>query len=256
MDGPPRLLRRNLETPALTPAPGSCSPANPVALAELNPKVIESPRSDFGLWTLDSAPPTSDRNPPAERAGQTIFQRLDQREIRPYSSSEYLRRFAWRWVQWLLIRPSPPNAYSWRRLWLRLFGARLRSTSRTRPSTDIIHPWLLTVGEQTILGDRVTVYNLGAIEIGDHTAISQGAHLCAGTHDHAQPHLPLLRKPMTVGSGVWICTDSFIGPGVTIGDNSVVGARAVVVKDVPPGVIVAGNPARVVKRRNLENPKA
>ncbi len=102
-----------------------------------------------------------------------------------------------------------------------------------------------------MLGDHVHVYNLGPITIGDHTVISQDVYLCAGTHDYTQPDLPLVRPSITIGSGVWICAGAFIGPGVTIGDNAIVGARAVVTKDVPPGMIVAGNPARVIKVRPM-----
>lgn len=112
-----------------------------------------------------------------------------------------------------------------------------------------MHPWLLKVGAYSCLGDGVNVYNLGPVSIGEHTVVSQNVHICAGTHDYTRPALPLLRLPITIGSGVWVCADAFVGPGVTIGDNSVVGARAVVTKDVPPAVVVAGNPARVVRAR-------
>ncbi|MBX3365139.1 MAG: putative colanic acid biosynthesis acetyltransferase [Phycisphaeraceae bacterium] len=107
------------------------------------------------------------------------------------------------------------------------------------------------MGAYSTLADNVEVYNLGPIDIGDHTVISQNVHLCNGTHDYKDPSLPLLRPNMTIGSGVWVCADAFVGPGVTIGDNSLVGARAVVTKDVPAGVIVGGNPARVLKPRPL-----
>ena len=103
----------------------------------------------------------------------------------------------------------------------------------------------------SILSEGVTVYNLGQVSIGEHTVVSQDVYLCAGTHDYTKPNLPLLRPSITIGRGVWICAGAYIGPGVTIGDNSVVGARAVVVKDVPPRVVVAGNPARVVKKRAM-----
>ena len=118
-----------------------------------------------------------------------------------------------------------------------------------------MHPWLLTLGNNTFVSDDVTVYNLGPVTIGDQTVISQGSYLCAGTHDYTRPDLPLVRSPITIGSGVWICAQAFIGPGVTIGDNSVVGARAVVTRDVPPGVVVAGNPARVIKPREMQAPR-
>jgi putative colanic acid biosynthesis acetyltransferase WcaF len=107
------------------------------------------------------------------------------------------------------------------------------------------------MGDYSTIADGVDVYNLGPITVGSHTTISQGTYLCAGTHDYTKPGLPLLKPPIAIGNGVWVCAQAFVGPGVTVGDNSIVGARAVVTKDVPEGVIVAGNPARVVKARPM-----
>lgn len=183
-----------------------------------------------------------------------VFQRLDRIKTYPYTRSEYLRRFAWNTVQSLLIRTSPGRAMGWRRFWLRFFGAKVGKLSGIRPTTRIVHPWLLTLEDFAILGDGVTVYNLGHVTVGEHSVVSQNVHLCAGTHDYTQPDLPLIRSTITIGRGVWVCADAFIGPGVTIGDNTVVGARSVVVKDIDPGVIVAGNPARVVKQRPMPMP--
>lgn len=176
------------------------------------------------------------------------FQRLDQTARRPYPTGHYARRFAWQWCQRLLIRPSF-RARRWRNFWLKRFGTSLGQTTLIQPSTQIFAPWQLTLGDFAALGENVNVYNLGQITIGSHTVISQNVHLCAGTHDYTQPDLPLIRSTITVGSGVWICADAFIGPNVTIGDNAIVGARAVVTKDVPPNVIVAGNPAQIIKDR-------
>ncbi len=176
-------------------------------------------------------------------------QQLDQAASRPYTNREYAMRLAWEWVQRLLIRPSPRRAYHWRLFWLRVFGATAPATARTRPSTRVMHPWLLTLGEHASLGDHVCVYNLGPLYIGDHTLVSQNVHLCGGTHDHTISSLPLVRSPITIGCGVWICADVFIGPGVTIHDNALVGARSVVVKDVLANTIVAGNPACVIAER-------
>ncbi len=103
----------------------------------------------------------------------------------------------------------------------------------------------------SMLGDDVQVYNLGEVFVGRHTIVSQGAFLCAGTHDYTRPDLPLLKLPIRLGDGVWIAAQAFIGPGVSIGDNSVIGARAVVVSDVPAGVVAAGNPCRVIKAREM-----
>ena len=117
-------------------------------------------------------------------------------------------------------------------------------------TTKILHPWLFEMGDWSNLSSNVVVYNLGPVKIGHHTVVSQDAYLCAGTHDYTVPTLPLRREPITIGSGVWVAAGAFIGPGVTVGDNTVVGARAVVMKDVPGNVVVAGNPAKVLKSRN------
>jgi putative colanic acid biosynthesis acetyltransferase WcaF len=181
-----------------------------------------------------------------------VFQQLDKVNPRPYTAREYAIRFAWQITAMLFFRTSPTRFFGWRRFLLRLFGANLQNTSIVRKTCSIMHPWLLTMGEFSTIGDRVSVYNLGPISIGNHTAVSQDAELCAGSHDYTKPNLPLTRPPITIGSGVWVCAGAFIGPGVTVGDNSIVGARSVVMKDVPPGVIVAGNPAVVVKQRPTE----
>lgn len=190
-------------------------------------------------------------NPATDNAPDSVYQSLDQCEAHPYTAGEYAGRLAWEWAQRLMIRSSPRRSYRWRRFWLRCFGANIGPHSSIKPSVRILYPWLLTMDAYSILSEGVTVYNLGQVSIGEHTVVSQDVYLCAGTHDYTKPNLPLLRPSITIGRGVWICAGAYIGPGVTIGDNSVVGARAVVVKDVPPRVVVAGNPARVVKKRAM-----
>lgn len=183
--------------------------------------------------------------PPPDR----LYQRIDQCAGAPYPLSEYIRRALWELVQATLIRWSPRRAHGWRRFWLRAFGAKLQDTSTTKSTTKIRHPWLLEVGEWSTIAEDVDVYNLGWIRIGNHTTISQRCWLCAGTHDYTRFELPLIRPSIVVGDGVWVCAGAFLGPGVTVGHNAIVGARAVVTKNVAESTIVAGNPAKVVKTR-------
>jgi len=158
----------------------------------------------------------------------------------------------WNLVQATVFRLPLPRAYGWRRFWLRLFGAKIDGVAAVGATTRIMHPWLLTMGDWSNIAPGATIYNLGPIRLGEHSVISQDAYICAGTHDYTDPTMPLLRPPITIGRGVWIAAGAFVGPGVTIGDNAVVGARAVVTKDVPAGMVVAGNPARVVKARETK----
>jgi putative colanic acid biosynthesis acetyltransferase WcaF len=179
-----------------------------------------------------------------------IFQTLDKTARAPYPASWYARRAAWNVVQATIFRlPIPKFGSAWRRALLRAFGAKIGLNALFASSVSVFHPWLLEVGDWCAFSKNVTLYNLGPVKIGDHTVLSQDVYVCAGTHDYTKPDLPLVRPPISIGNGVWIAAGAFVCPGVTIGDNSVVAARAVVTKDVPDGVVVGGNPARVIKQR-------
>ena len=182
---------------------------------------------------------------------RTIFQTLDRTAGYPYPRSFYVRRLMWAIVQSTVFRIPLPRAYTWRRMLLKLFGAQMGMRAAVGASTRIMHPWLLKMGDWSNIAAGTTVYNLGQVTLGDHSVISQDAYLCAGTHDYSDPTLPLLRPAITIGNGVWIAAGAFIGPGVTIGDNTVIGARAVVMKDIPAGVVAAGNPCKVIKPREM-----
>ena len=166
-----------------------------------------------------------------------------------YSMVELARRMAWG-VGELFFRHSLRPMFGWRRFLLRCFGARIGCHVHVYRTARIEQPWNLAVGDWSAIGEEARIYDLGKVTLGQRVTISQYAHLCAGTHDHTDPRLPLIRTPITIGDDAWICADAFVGPGVTVGEGAVVGARAVAVKDGPPWKVVAGNPARVVKDRH------
>jgi len=157
-------------------------------------------------------------------------------------------------VLWALVHPffalSPRPLWGWRRMLLRLFGARIGSQVHVYPSVRITIPWNLDIEDYAAVGDRVLLYALGPIKIGAGTTISQNAHLCAGTHDHTKADMPLVKSPISIGDGVWVCADVFIGPGVKVGEHAILGARAVVSKNIEANLIVAGNPAITIGSRN------
>ncbi len=170
------------------------------------------------------------------------------RRSRKYQPAEQVRRVLWMLAQ-PLLRWSPRPCFSWRRWLLQLFGARLGQAVNVYGSTRIYFPWNLTAGDHTAIGENALIYNLGPVTLGANVTISHGAHLCAGTHDYTEPTMPLLKPPIFVGDNAWICADAFVGPGVRVGAGAVVGARAVVMKDVEALTVVAGNPARFLKKR-------
>ncbi|MDM4018115.1 sugar O-acetyltransferase [Roseiconus lacunae] len=121
-------------------------------------------------------------------------------------------------------------------------------------------PFRCDYGTNIYLGNRVyfnfdcVILDVCDVRIGDFAFFGPGVHIYAASHPLAAQQRRDFEfgKPVTVGNDVWIGGRAILCPGVTIGDRSVVGAGAVVTKDVPDGVLVAGNPARVL--RTLERP--
>jgi putative colanic acid biosynthesis acetyltransferase WcaF len=179
----------------------------------------------------------------------------ENRRAAKYGGGEMMARVLWA-AATPLFRWSPRPLFAWRRFLLRAFGARVGAHVNVYPTTRVYLPWNLDVGEWSAIGEDALIYNLGPVTIGRRVTVSHGAHLCAGTHDHRQRDMPLLKPAVTVGDEAWICTEAFVGPGVTVGEGAVVGARAVAVRDVPAWTIVAGNPARSLGPRVVQGPAA
>lgn len=108
------------------------------------------------------------------------------------------------------------------------------------------------MAEHSCIGNDVDIYSVAKITIGANSTVSQYSYLCAATHDHEDPVHPLIPKPIVIGERCWIAADVFVGPGVTIADGTVVGARSSVFNDLPEWVIATGTPAKPVGKRNLE----
>ncbi len=133
---------------------------------------------------------------------------------------------------------------------LKLFGAKLGDHVHVHSDVRIWAPWHLCIGNRVGVGSGVILYNMAPLVIGDGCVISQGAHLCAGSHDIDSSNFQLIARPITLQPDVWVCADAFIGLGVTIGEGCVVAARAVVVKSIhQPWTVWAGNPAQYRRDR-------
>ena len=93
----------------------------------------------------------------------------------------------------------------------------------------------------------------GGVYIGENSLIGHNVILATLNHEMDPYHRADLHpKPIHIGKRVWIGSGSMILPGITIGDNSIVGAGSIVTKNVPPNVIVAGNPAKFIKNIDIK----
>ena len=169
----------------------------------------------------------------------------------PFSPGHRLGRALWGIAQATLFRLSPRPFHRWRNWLLRLFGARLHPTARVYGRARIWAPWNLVMEAYATLADDVDAYAANTITIGPHATVSQYSYLCAASHDFEDVAHPLVTAPIVIGGRCWIAADVFVGPGVTIGDGTVVGARSAVFCDLPPWSVAMGTPAKVVRQRRL-----
>jgi putative colanic acid biosynthesis acetyltransferase WcaF len=172
------------------------------------------------------------------------------------SELSWRNRFAracWTVVWGLFCRFSPRPLHGWRRMCLRLFGARVDPTAIIYPSARIWAPWNLEMGPHAALGDWVDCYNVDRITLEEGAIASQYAFLCTASHDISDPQRRLITAPIRMCRQSWVCAGAYVSMGVTLGEGAVAAARAVVVKDVAPWTVVGGNPAKVLKSRTLTN---
>ena len=176
---------------------------------------------------------------------------LGEGNVTPYPRSEIILRILWSLIQATLFRWSPRGWHGFRVRLLRVFGARIPPDGNVRiyPTATIIHPWKLICEPHSLVGPSVNIYNLAPVTLCHGSQLSQSVHLCAGTHDYLHWAMPLVAKPIIIGTNAWVGAEVFVGPGVTIGELAVIGARSVVVKDQPARMVCAGNPCRPLKAR-------
>jgi putative colanic acid biosynthesis acetyltransferase WcaF len=145
-------------------------------------------------------------------------------------------------IAWLLV-----SGLILRRWWcpmsvrialLRRFGADVASSALIRHGVKIHWPWKLKVGEHSWIGEETWILNLERVEIGANVCVSQDVLLCTGSHDRHSATFEFDNAPIRIADGAWIAARATVLRGVNIGEGAVVGATALVTKDVPAGDIV------------------
>lgn len=131
---------------------------------------------------------------------------------------------------------------------------RLGDRVAIRDSVQIGGHGILEIGDHTAINDQVIIAATERVRIGRDVMVAPRAYILDVDHRFEQESIPISRqgyisRPVDIGNDVWICTGAIITKGVTVGDGAIIGANAVVTRDVPPYAIVAGSPARVIRMR-------
>ena len=165
-----------------------------------------------------------------------------------------LYRTFWIIVWTLFVRPIPRSYMNgWKIFILRQFGSKLNRNSIIYSSARIYNPRNLVMEEGAVLGPDTDCYNVAKVYIGKNAVVSQKVYLCTASNDINKKSFDLITSDIIIKENAWVAADSYIGMGVIVGENAVVGARACVYKDVPDNVVVGGNPSKIIKMRSIND---
>ena len=167
-----------------------------------------------------------------------------------YTMANKIHRLIWN-ISWvILFRPFDlPIFRQWRNLVLKMFGAKISKGTNVYATAKIWAPWNLDMGVYSCIGPHTIIYNCAKVTLGNKAVVSQYSYLCTATHDYNTRAHTLYSREIVIKDYAWVAADAFVGMGVTIGEGAVVGARAVVFKDVEPWTVVGSNPAKKIKDR-------
>lgn len=184
------------------------------------------------------------------------MQELDLKHYKNrHSLKSKIARTIWNFAWIFLFRPTPEHSKlfnKWRIVILRLFGAKIGQGCVVKSSCEIWQPWKLEIGDFVSLSERVICYSVDKITIGNQTTVSREVFLCCAGHDVSSPIMELTYAPIKIGCNCWIASRAIVMLGVNIDDGAVVGAGAVVAKNVSSWTVVGGNPAKELKKRELK----
>jgi acetyltransferase-like isoleucine patch superfamily enzyme len=150
--------------------------------------------------------------------------------------------------------------HSIRKLFYRIFGMKIGDKSTIHMMARIYDPRHIVIGDGTLVGERATLdgrkqlpNSNGGLEIGSHVDIASEVMIWTSQHDIHSEDMRPIEKKVIIGDYVFIGPKTIILPGVKVGKGAIIGAGSVVTKDVAPGKIVAGTPAKEIGDRKTKN---
>jgi putative colanic acid biosynthesis acetyltransferase WcaF len=168
-----------------------------------------------------------------------------------YKHPNTMYRLLWLLVSFIFFETVIPYPSKFKVAILRAFGGVIGRNVVIKPNVSIKYPCNLNIGNNTWIGERVWLDNLGTITIGSNVCISQGAHLLTGNHDFKKSTFDLITKPIDIFDGCWVGAYSTVTPGVTMFEQSILTVSSVATIDLNTNSIYQGNPACFKRHRVL-----
>jgi putative colanic acid biosynthesis acetyltransferase WcaF len=169
----------------------------------------------------------------------------------PFSFSVKLKAKIWALINSSIFLYSPFFARKFRVFLIKMFGGNVDYSCSISRRAKIDYPWNLSMGYQSSISDNSWIYCMDKITIGKKCCISKNVFILTGAHSVNSRNFDLITKPVYIGDGVWVSTRATILPGIKLSNYTVIGANSVVTRDTEEFDILAGNPAKLIKKRNI-----
>ncbi len=190
-------------------------------------------------------------------SNNSTIQENIQTDLSKYDNSWYdtgagkIKMALWYFVNALFFM-NPLNPISGLKvLLLRLFGAKVGSGVVIKPSVNIKYPWLLEIGDNTWIGERVWIDNLAKVKIGKNCCLSQGSMLLCGNHNYKKSTFDLVVLPIVLEDGAWVGAMSTVCPGVNIKTHAILTVDSVATETLQAYSLYKGNPAVKIRERKI-----
>jgi maltose O-acetyltransferase len=137
-----------------------------------------------------------------------------------------------------------------RQVFLRDLLGRIGSGTFIQPPFACDYGYNVSIGDDAFVNFNPVILDCAPVTIGDGTQIGPGVQFLAADHPRdpqTRRNLLELARPISIGSNVWLGAAAIVLPGISVGDDSIIGAGSVVTRDIPSGVLAVGNPCRVVR---------
>jgi putative colanic acid biosynthesis acetyltransferase WcaF len=182
--------------------------------------------------------------------GKVNLSKFNNSHYNPGAS--FVKRTVWYFVNALFFL-NPWNVSSSLKVFLlKSFGAKVGTGVLIKPSVNIKYPWFLEVGDNTWIGENVWIDNLTKVAIGKNVCVSQGAMLLTGNHNYKKETFDLMLGPITLEDGCWVGAKAVVCPGVVCENHSILAVGSVANKKLESYGIYQGNPAVLVRKRDIE----
>lgn len=176
---------------------------------------------------------------------------LSQYDCNWYKPGGAIKRTLWYFVN-VLFFINPLNPINGLKIaLLKLFGATVGKGVIIKPGVNIKYPWNLQIGNYTWIGENAWIDNLAPVTIGSNCCISQGAMLLCGNHNYRTATFDLIVKPITMEDGSWVGAKAIVSPGVRLHSHAILTVMSVATSDLPAYTINKGNPAIVIRQREI-----